>query len=62
MLQKNPYTIGEILLKVENVNLSFGNNQILRDINVEIKNIQRPGMRVSHLADDHRRTHQGQRT
>lgn len=44
MLQKNPYTIGEILLKVENVNLSFGNNQILRDINVEIKNIQRPGM------------------
>ncbi len=34
----------ETLLKVEGVDLALGGKQILRDVNVEIKNIVRPGM------------------
>lgn len=44
MINKVPYTIEETLLKAENVNLSYGENCIFRDINIEIKNIERPGM------------------
>ncbi len=33
----------DTILKVENVSLTLGGNQILRDVNVEIKNITRPG-------------------
>jgi NitT/TauT family transport system ATP-binding protein len=33
----------EVILKAENVSLSYGDNVILRDINVEIKNIVVPG-------------------
>ena len=36
------YKKAEILLKVEDVNLFYGEKQILRDINFEIKNIVRP--------------------
>ncbi len=44
MINKVPYSIGEILLKAKDVNLSFGDNKIFRDVNIEIKNIIRPGM------------------
>lgn len=37
------YEKKEIILKAENVSLSYGDNVILRDINVEIKNIVVPG-------------------
>ncbi|MDX2279680.1 MAG: ATP-binding cassette domain-containing protein [Saprospiraceae bacterium] len=37
------YTKGDTILKVENVNLSLGGNTILRDVNVEIKDVIRPG-------------------
>jgi ABC-type nitrate/sulfonate/bicarbonate transport system ATPase subunit len=40
----SPYEKKETILKVENVSLKLGDNQILKDINVEIKNIVRPGM------------------
>lgn len=36
------YTKNETLLKAENISLSFGDSVILRDVNVEIKNIVRP--------------------
>ena len=32
------------ILKVENVSLSLGGNQILRDVNVDVRDIVRPGM------------------
>ena len=38
------YEKKETILKVENVSLNYGESQILKDINVEIKNIVRPGM------------------
>jgi len=41
----NTYAKGETLLKVENVNLQYGDKIILRDINFEIKNIVRPGIK-----------------
>lgn len=37
------YTKGETILKVENVNLELGGKIILRDVDVEIKDIVRPG-------------------
>jgi len=37
------HTKAEVILKAENVQLSFGNTIILRDINFCIKNILRPG-------------------
>jgi NitT/TauT family transport system ATP-binding protein len=39
-----PYDIRETLLRVEDVNLTLGGSHILRDVNLEIKNIHRPGM------------------
>jgi ABC-type nitrate/sulfonate/bicarbonate transport system ATPase subunit len=39
-----PYEIKETILKVENVSLTLGGNQILRDVNVDVKNIVRSGM------------------
>ncbi len=39
------YTKEATLLKVENVNLSYGDKLILRDINFEIRDIIRPGMK-----------------
>lgn len=38
------YSKEEILLKAENINLFFGEKQVLRDININIRNIVRPGM------------------
>ncbi len=38
------YTKKQVLLKAEHVQLQFGNDIILRDINFEIKDIVRPGM------------------
>jgi polar amino acid transport system ATP-binding protein/sulfate transport system ATP-binding protein len=40
----HPYEKHEVILKAENVSLRLGDNQILRDINIDIKNIVRPGM------------------
>jgi ABC-type nitrate/sulfonate/bicarbonate transport system ATPase subunit len=37
------YEYKETILKVENVSLKLGDNQILRDCNVEIKDVVRPG-------------------
>ncbi len=34
----------ETLLSVEGVSLSFGENRVLRDVNVSVKNIRRPGV------------------
>jgi polar amino acid transport system ATP-binding protein/sulfate transport system ATP-binding protein/NitT/TauT family transport system ATP-binding protein len=39
------YTKQEVILKAENVNLSYDGKTILRDINFEIKNIVRPGLK-----------------
>lgn len=38
------YEKKETILKVENVSLKLGGNQILKDINIDIKNVVRPGM------------------
>jgi polar amino acid transport system ATP-binding protein/sulfate transport system ATP-binding protein/NitT/TauT family transport system ATP-binding protein len=38
------FTKEEIVLQAKNINLSYDEKQILRDINFEIKNIIRPGM------------------
>lgn len=38
------YKKEKTILKIENVSLAFGSTQILKDVNVEIKNIVRPGM------------------
>ncbi len=39
------YTKQEILLEADDVNLSYGDKVILRDINMQIKNIVRPGVK-----------------
>lgn len=39
----------EVLLKVENVSMVYGSNTILRDINVEIKDIEKEGQVVCFL-------------
>jgi ABC-type nitrate/sulfonate/bicarbonate transport system ATPase subunit len=38
------YTLGETLIKAENLGLKYQGRTILRDINFEIKDIQRPGI------------------
>ncbi|MBC8110533.1 MAG: ABC transporter ATP-binding protein, partial [Verrucomicrobia bacterium] len=38
------HTKNECVLKIENVNLSFGEKVVLREVNAEVKNIVRPGM------------------
>ncbi len=40
----NTHHKAETILKVEDVSLKLGDNQILKDVNVEIKNIVRPGI------------------
>ena len=37
------YEYKNVILKVENVSLKLGENQILRDVNVEIRDVVRPG-------------------
>lgn len=43
-MNSNQYEKKEVILKVEDVSLKYGSEIILKDINVEIKNIVRPGM------------------
>lgn len=38
------YSLGETIVKMENVSLTIDNNLILKDINLEVKDIIRPGM------------------
>ncbi len=38
------YTKNECILKIDNVNLTLGDNLILQNVNAEIKDIVRPGM------------------
>ena len=42
-LMSATYTLNETLIKVDGVSLTLGGNQILKDVNAEIKNIVRPG-------------------
>jgi polar amino acid transport system ATP-binding protein/sulfate transport system ATP-binding protein len=44
MAAQHPYEFKNTILKVENVSLSLGGRQILKDVNVEIKDIVRPGV------------------
>lgn len=39
-----PYADGETVLKVSGVNKFYGDKHILRDVNLEIKNVTRPGI------------------
>jgi ABC-type nitrate/sulfonate/bicarbonate transport system ATPase subunit len=41
---QNSYQIKDVILKVENVNLSYSDRQILRDINFEIHDVVRPNV------------------
>ncbi len=43
------YTLGETLLKAENINLEFDKTVILRDVNIEIKNIIRPNIQQGQI-------------
>lgn len=38
------YTLGDTILKAENISLNIGGKQILRDINLEVKDVLRPGV------------------
>ncbi len=46
---KFQYDIKETILKVENVSLSMGGRPILRDVNVDVKNIVRPNMKQGQI-------------
>jgi len=39
-----PHAYGETILKINNVSKSFGDTVVLKDVNVEIKDITRPGV------------------
>lgn len=41
---QKPYEFAETLLSVTNLSRRIGDNQILRGINIEIKNVRRPGI------------------
>lgn len=43
-MSPQPYSYGDTVLKVENVSARLGETMVLRDLNMEIKNIQRPGL------------------
>jgi NitT/TauT family transport system ATP-binding protein len=40
---KSDYTVGETILRINNVNAGYGEKPILKDLNAEIHNIIRPG-------------------
>jgi ABC-type nitrate/sulfonate/bicarbonate transport system ATPase subunit len=44
------YQIKEVILKVENINLSYGDRQILRDVSFEISDIVRPDITQGQIA------------
>ncbi len=43
------YEVHETILKAEGVNVTFGENQVLRDVNLEVKNLHRPGMTLGQV-------------
>ncbi len=43
------YTLNETLLSVKDINLSYGNDQILSNINFEIRNISRPNIKQGQI-------------
>ena len=43
-LTKKDYALEEILIKGTGISLRYGNKQILRDVNFEIRNVTRPGI------------------
>jgi NitT/TauT family transport system ATP-binding protein len=44
-MQQLEYSLGERLLSVQNVSLEIRRTVILRDVNVEVKNVHRPGVK-----------------
>ena len=46
---KFSYEIKETILKVEDVSLQLGGRQILKDVNVSIKDIVRPNMKQGQI-------------
>ena len=44
-----PFEVKETILKVENVSLSLNGRQILKDVNVDIKDISRPNMKQGQI-------------
>ncbi len=49
MASKHAYEFKDAILKVENVSLHLGGRQILKDVNVEVKDIVRPGMQQGQI-------------
>jgi ABC-type nitrate/sulfonate/bicarbonate transport system ATPase subunit len=47
---QNSYQLNDVILKVENVNLSYSNRRILRDVSFEIQDVVRPGMIQGQIA------------
>jgi NitT/TauT family transport system ATP-binding protein len=45
MAASAPYELKETILRVEHVSVSYDGTPILRDVNIEIKNVVRPGMK-----------------
>lgn len=43
------YQVGEVLLKIENVNLEYQGNPVLKNVNAEIRNITRPGVTTGQI-------------
>ncbi len=41
------YSHGATILKAENISVTLGGNPILRDVNLEIKDLRRPGAVVA---------------
>ena len=39
-----PYEYGGVILKAENISLALGGNAILRDLDLEVRDLRRPGM------------------
>jgi polar amino acid transport system ATP-binding protein/sulfate transport system ATP-binding protein len=44
-----PYTLGKTLLEVRNVNLDYNGRSILKNVNVSIKDIIRPGIQTGQI-------------
>lgn len=48
-IKMEQYALAETLLEAKNISLKLGENQILKDVNVEIKNIIRPGYKMGQV-------------
>ena len=44
-----PFTYHDVLLSIENVNLTLGGKQILRNVNAQVRDIQRPGQTTGQI-------------